>query len=63
LGGGPNLLAPSSIGATVLIGELNMHVCLGLASHVTVIDKGQITHARAAEAPKANDHLRRRYLA
>jgi ABC-type branched-subunit amino acid transport system ATPase component len=28
--------------ATVLIAEQNMHFCLSLASHATVIDKGQI---------------------
>jgi len=28
------------LGSTVLIAEQNMHFCLGLASHATVIDKG-----------------------
>jgi branched-chain amino acid transport system ATP-binding protein len=52
-----------SIGATVLIAEQNMHFCLGLASHATVIDKGQIVYTGTIEDLKANDNVRRRYLA
>ncbi|OAF10543.1 ABC transporter ATP-binding protein [Bradyrhizobium centrolobii] len=52
-----------SIGSTVLIAEQNMHFCLGLASHATVIDKGQIVYAAGIEDLKANDAIRRRYLA
>ena len=52
-----------SIGATVLIAEQNMHFCLRLASHATVIDKGQIVYKGAIDDLKANDDLRRRYLA
>jgi branched-chain amino acid transport system ATP-binding protein len=52
-----------SIGATVLIAEQNMHFCLRLASHATVIDKGQIVYKGAIEDLKANDDIRRRYLA
>ena len=52
-----------AIGTTVLIAEQNMHFCLGIASHATVIDKGQIVHTGTIEELKANDHVRRRYLA
>jgi len=52
-----------AIGTTVLIAEQNMHFCLGIASHATVIDKGQIVHTGTIEELKANDHIRRRYLA
>ncbi|OAF10286.1 ABC transporter ATP-binding protein [Bradyrhizobium neotropicale] len=52
-----------SIGSTVLIAEQNMHFCLGLASHATVIDKGQIVYAAGIDDLKANDTIRRRYLA
>ncbi|MET3331951.1 MULTISPECIES: ABC transporter ATP-binding protein [Bradyrhizobium] len=52
-----------SIGSTVLIAEQNMHFCLGLASHATVIDKGQIVYAAGIDELKANDAIRRRYLA
>jgi branched-chain amino acid transport system ATP-binding protein len=50
-------------GATVLVSEQNMHFCLGLASHATVIDKGQIVYSATIEDLKANDAVRRRYLA
>src|ERR1700704_4036279 len=50
-------------GATVLIAEQNMHFCLGLASHATVIDKGQIVYTSGIEELKANDTIRQRYLA
>ena len=52
-----------NIGATVLIAEQNMHFCLGLASHTTVIDKGQIVYTGTIEELKSNDSIRRRYLA
>ncbi|MBR0963876.1 ABC transporter ATP-binding protein [Bradyrhizobium diazoefficiens] len=52
-----------ALGSTVLIAEQNMHFCLGLASHATVIDKGQIVYAAGIDELKANDAIRRRYLA
>ncbi|MBR0949036.1 ABC transporter ATP-binding protein [Bradyrhizobium canariense] len=51
------------LGSTVLIAEQNMHFCLGLASHATVIDKGQIVYAAGIDELKANEAIRRRYLA
>jgi ABC-type branched-subunit amino acid transport system ATPase component len=36
---------------------------LGLASHATVIDKGQIVYTATIEELKTNDNVRRRYLA
>ena len=50
-------------GTTVLIAEQNMHFCLGLASHATVIDKGQIVYTSGIEELKANENIRQRYLA
>jgi branched-chain amino acid transport system ATP-binding protein len=50
-------------GATVLIAEQNMHFCLGLASHATVIDKGQIVYTAGSDDLKANHDIRQRYLA
>ena len=46
-----------------LIAEQNMHFCLGLASHATVIDKGQIVYTSGIEELKANENIRQRYLA
>ena len=52
-----------STGATILIAEQNMHFCLGIASDVVVIDKGQIVYRDTIAGLKANDGIRRRYLA
>ncbi len=40
-----------------------MHFCLGLASHATIIDKGQIVCSATIEELKAHDNIRQRYLA
>ncbi len=50
-------------GATILLAEQNMHFCLGVASDAIVIDKGQIVHRDTILNLKANDEIRRRYLA
>ena len=52
-----------AIGSTVLIAEQNMHFCLGIASDAVVIDKGQIVYRDTITALKANEDVRRRYLA
>ncbi|HEX7951749.1 MAG TPA: ABC transporter ATP-binding protein [Burkholderiales bacterium] len=51
------------MGVTVLLAEQNMHFCLGIASHATVIDKGQIVYCDTIEALRANDEVKSRYLA
>ena len=48
--------------ATMPAGQ-SMHFCLGLASHATVIDKGQIVYTSGIEELKANENIRQRYLA
>ena len=50
-------------GVTILLAEQNMHFCLGIASDATVIDKGQIVYRDTIAKLKANDEVRRRYLA
>lgn len=50
-------------GLTILIAEQNMHFCLGIASHAIVIDKGQIVYRNTIEGLRANEDVRRRYLA
>lgn len=40
-----------------------MHFCLGLASHATVTDTGQIVYTSGIEELKANENIRQRYLA
>jgi len=51
------------MGVTVLLAEQNMHFCLGIASHATVIDKGQIVYRDTIEALRKNDAVKSRYLA
>ena len=51
------------MGVTVLLAEQNMHFCLGIASHAVVIDKGHIVYRDTIEALKADEDVRRRYLA
>ena len=52
-----------SQGATVLIAEQNMHFCLGIASDAVVIDKGAIVYRDDIAGLRANQEVRRRYLA
>lgn len=51
------------MGVTVLLAEQNMHFCLGIASHATIIDKGQIVYRNTIEALKQDEAVKSRYLA
>ncbi|MGD9803206.1 MAG: ABC transporter ATP-binding protein [Hyphomicrobiaceae bacterium] len=51
------------MGVTVLLAEQNMHFCLGIASHATVIDKGEIVYRDTIQALKTNEDVKARYLA
>jgi branched-chain amino acid transport system ATP-binding protein len=51
------------MGVTILIAEQNMHFCLGIATHATVVDKGQIVHRSTIEELRHNDAIKQRYLA
>jgi len=51
------------MGVTVLLAEQNMHFCLDIASHATIIDKGQIVYRDTIEALRMNDEVKSRYLA
>ena len=51
------------MGVTVLLAEQNMHFCLGIASHATVIDKGQIVYCDTIEALRDDESVKSRYLA
>jgi branched-chain amino acid transport system ATP-binding protein len=51
------------MGVTVLLAEQNMHFCLGIASHATIIDKGQIVYRDTIEALRSDDAVKSRYLA
>jgi len=60
---GELILQLRDLGATVLLAEQNMHFCLGIASHATVIDKGEIVYADTIEALRANEAVTQKYLA
>ena len=60
---GELLVKLRDMGVTVLLAEQNMHFCLGIASHATVIDKGQIVYRDTIEALRNNDAVKSRYLA
>jgi branched-chain amino acid transport system ATP-binding protein len=51
------------MGVTILLAEQNMHFCLGIATHVAVVDKGQIVYRGTVEELRANEAITQRYLA
>lgn len=51
------------MGVTVLMAEQNMHFCLKVATHATVIDKGSIVYSETIQALRENDDVKQRYLA
>ena len=51
------------MGVTILLAEQNMHFCLGIATHATVVDKGQIVYRGTIQELRENDGIKQRYLA
>lgn len=51
------------MGVTILLAEQNMHFCLGVATHATVIDKGQIVYSATIDELRNDDAIKQRYLA
>jgi branched-chain amino acid transport system ATP-binding protein len=51
------------MGVTVLLAEQNMHFCLGIASHATVIDKGEVVYRNTIDALRKDEDIKSRYLA
>ena len=52
-----------NMGVTILLAEQNMHFCLGIATHATVIDKGQMVYSAPIEELRNNEVIKQRYLA
>ncbi|GAC1345429.1 MAG: ABC transporter ATP-binding protein [Acetobacteraceae bacterium] len=52
-----------AMGVTILVAEQNMHFCLGIATHVTVVDRGQIVYRATIDELRADDSIKQRYLA
>lgn len=50
------------MGVTILLAEQNMHFCLGIATHATIIDKGQIVHSSTIDELRNNETITQRYL-
>jgi branched-chain amino acid transport system ATP-binding protein len=50
-------------GVTILIAEQNMHFCLGIATHATVVDKGQVVYRSTISELRSNDAIIKRHLA
>ena len=51
------------MGVTILLAEQNMHFCLDIATHATVIDKGQIVYQATIDDLRRNEGIKQRYLA
>lgn len=49
-------------GVSILMAEQNMHFCLGVATHATVIDKGEIRFSGTIESLRQNEEVTSRYL-
>jgi branched-chain amino acid transport system ATP-binding protein len=50
-------------GVTILIAEQNMHFCLGIATHATIVDKGQVVYRGTIDQLRGDPAITKRYLA
>ncbi|MFP5462229.1 MAG: ABC transporter ATP-binding protein [Gammaproteobacteria bacterium] len=50
-------------GTTILLAEQNMHFCLHIATDVAIIDKGRIAYRGTSAQLRADDEVKRRFLA
>jgi branched-chain amino acid transport system ATP-binding protein len=51
------------MGVTILLAEQNMHFCLGIATHATIVDKGQVVYRATIDELRNNHAIAKRYLA
>ena len=51
------------MGVTIVLAEQNMHFCLGIATHATIVDKGAVVYRASIEELRGNDAIVKRYLA
>ena len=51
-----------AMGVTILLAEQNMHFCLSIATHATIVDKGQIVYRSTIAELRDNDAIKQRYL-
>ncbi len=50
-------------GVSILVAEQNMHFCLAIATHASIVDKGQVVYRGSIEALRADGAVTQRYLA
>ncbi|WP_276122444.1 ABC transporter ATP-binding protein [Pararhizobium qamdonense] len=60
---GKLIVTLKELGVTILLAEQNMHFCLGVASHVTIVDRGRAVYHGTIEQLRANQDISQRYLA
>lgn len=60
---GKLLITLQELGVTILLAEQNMHFCLGVASHVTVVDRGRAVYSGTTDELRDNNDITQRYLA
>lgn len=60
---GKLIVTLKELGVTILLAEQNMHFCLGVASHVTIVDRGRAVYHGTIEQLRANRDITQRYLA
>ncbi len=51
------------MGVTIVLAEQNMHFCLGIATHATIVDKGAVVYRAGIEELRGNEAIVKRYLA
>jgi branched-chain amino acid transport system ATP-binding protein len=59
---GQLILELRAAGVSILMAEQNMHFCLKVATHATVIDKGEIRFFGAIAELRDNEEIKARYL-
>jgi branched-chain amino acid transport system ATP-binding protein len=50
-------------GVTILIAEQNLHFCLAIATHATIVDRGRAVYHASVEELRADEAVAKRYLA
>ncbi|AMV48324.1 ABC transporter ATP-binding protein [Paraburkholderia caribensis] len=57
------LLSLKETGLTILLAEQNMHFCLGIATHVTILDRGKTVYQSTVAQLRGETNIVKRYLA
>ena len=60
---GKLLVSLKETGLTILLAEQNMHFCLGIATHVTIVDRGKAVYQATVSQLRADSDVVKRYLA